>query len=268
LADVPSRNQEVGPDFDAPQVVEIPVASVRVEGGLGRRRDRRGHLELQRSIERFGVLTPITVRPATDGSGDYYLVKGQGRTLACRVLGLTTIPAVILAPDVTSNEKVQQFLVENVARLRMSPVDRALLISRARATGEETAEVARRFGVSAQTVRRLEAQLRDASSGEVELLRSGRVPLSTHAIVSKCVSPRDREAVLHLIERYGTSSQDLRYLLDAVGWECLPDSDERILLLRWLLREWHSEAGSAREDRLLRLAARFPTTLPSLESED
>ena len=146
-----------------PRIHRVPVARIRPEDGLGRRRDREGHRELCRSIEQFGVLTPVTVRRAPDGTGDYLLIKGQGRTLACRLLGIETIPAIVVNNRFAENEKVQQFLVENVARLRMRPIDRALLIARARQEGEETAEVARRFGVSAATVRRLEAQLEGAS---------------------------------------------------------------------------------------------------------
>src|SRR6266540_2469951 len=130
------------------QVQRVPVARIRPEDGLGRKRDRDGHRELQRSIAQFGVLTPITVRPAPDGSGDYFLIKGQGRTLACRLLGIAKIPAIVVDDEYAENMKVQQFLVENVARLKMRPIDRALLITRARQDGEETAEVAKRFGVS------------------------------------------------------------------------------------------------------------------------
>ena len=154
------------------RIQRIPVNRIRPEDGLGRKRDREGHRDLCRSIEQFGVLTPITVRRAPGRSGDYLLIKGQGRTLACRLLGIDKIPAVIVSDRFAENEKVQQFLVENVARLRMRPIDRALLIAHARQKGEETTEVAARFGVSAVTVRRLEAQLDGASYGEVAALRS------------------------------------------------------------------------------------------------
>lgn len=159
------------------RIQQIPVARIRPEDGLGRKRDREGHQELCRSIEQFGVLTPVTVRSAPDGTGDYLLIKGQGRTLACRLLGIEEIPAIVVSEGFADDAKVQQFLVENVARLRMRPIDRALLIARARQDGEETAEVARRFGVSAATVRRLEAQLEGATSSEVAALKSGQVTL-------------------------------------------------------------------------------------------
>src|SRR5690625_3522211 len=149
------RNQQVRSGLE---VQEIPVAKIRPENGPGRKRDRDGHRDLRRSIEQFGVLTPITVRLAPDGTGDYLLIKGQGRTLACEMLSFETIPAIVVEAGFDEDEKVQQFLVENVARLRMRPVDRALLISRARQQGEETVDVARRFGLAPATVRRLQAQ--------------------------------------------------------------------------------------------------------------
>src|SRR5215475_12946746 len=120
------------------RVQRVPVARIRPEDGLGRKRDRDGHRELRRSIEQFGVLTPVTVRVAPDGSGDYLLIKGQGRTLACRLLGIEKIPAIVVDAEFAEYEKVQQFLVENLARLRMRPIDRAVLIARARQDGEET----------------------------------------------------------------------------------------------------------------------------------
>src|SRR5947208_8401991 len=155
------------------RIQKIPVVKIRPEDGLGRKRDREGHRELRRSIEQFGVLTPVTVRLAPDGSGDYLLIKGQGRTLACRLLGIEKIPAIVVDDEFAENEKVQQFLVENVARLRMRPIDRALLIHRAREAGEETAAIAKRFGVTPATVRRLLAQLDGASTSEVAALRAG-----------------------------------------------------------------------------------------------
>src|SRR5260370_5717989 len=95
------------------RVQDIPVDRIRPEDGLGRKRDRDGHRELCRSIELFGVLTPITVRRAPDSSGEFLLIKGQGRTLACRLLGISRIPALLVDDHFDDTEKVQQFLVEN-----------------------------------------------------------------------------------------------------------------------------------------------------------
>ena len=252
------------------QVQQVPVARIRPEEGLGRKRDREGHRELQRSIEQFGVLTPITVRSARDGTGDYLLIKGQGRTLACRLLGIETIPALVVDDRYTDDEKVQQFLVENVARLKMRPVDRALLIARARQEGEETANVAKRFGVSPATVRRLEAQLEDASNSEVAALRSGRVNLALHAVISRHVVPDERPEVVSTVAAYPVRTKEIEALFVALGWRRLEALGEehrrqRLILLGWACSQLTKLPQGPAKERLRQLALRLPL---AFESDD
>lgn len=247
-------------------VCDVPVDRIRPEDGLGRKRDRDGHRELQRSIQHFGVLTPVTVRPAPDKSGDYLLIKGQGRTLACRLLGVKTIPAVVVDDTYAETEKVQQFLVENVARLKMRPVDRALLIQRARQDGEETATIARRFGVSPSTVRRLLAQLDGATPNEVEALRAGDVSLAMHAVIARHVDPAERPAVLVIISGLSIKTKELEALFIALGWQQLEalggkQLGERIALLHWACNALADLPVGTLKDRLCQLAVVFPTQL-------
>lgn len=244
-------------------VQRVPVERIRPEEGLERRRDREGHRELQRSIAQFGVLTPITVRLAPDGSGDYLLIKGQGRTLACRLLGIKTIPAIVVDDAYAENEKARQFLVENVARLKMRPVDRALLIFRARQDGEETNDIARRFGVSAVTVRRLLTQLEGASLSEVATLRSGGVNLVMHAVVARHVSPPDRPAVLEIIGRSSVKTKEMEALFVALGWGGLErlgaqSNGQRMNLLKWACSALDQLPSGSTKGRLQQLALKFP----------
>ena len=245
------------------QVQDVPVARIRPEDGLGRKRDREGHRELCRSIEQFGVLTPITVRCASDGTGDYLLIKGQGRTLACRLLGVETIPAIVVDDRFADNEKVKQFLVENVARLRMRPIDRALLIARARQAGEETAEVALRFGVSAATVRRLEAQMDGASTSEVAALRSGQVNLALHAIIARYVALEERADVVSAVAPYSVRTKEIEALFVALGWRSLValgagHRRQRLLLLAWACRILNDLPPGPPKERLRHVALALP----------
>lgn len=245
------------------QVQAVSVANIRPEDGLGRRRDRDGHRGLQRSIEQFGVLTPITVRPAPDNSGDYLLIKGQGRTLACRLLGIDTIPAIVVDDEYAEKEKVQQFLVENVARLKMRPVDRALLIHRARQAGEETADIAKRFGVTPATVRRLLAQLDGASSSEVAALRAGEVNLAMHSVIARHVNPAERPGVISAVAASGIKPKDLETLIVALGWRRLVElgpeySMQRVVLLGWACGVLDGLPPASTKERLRQLALRFP----------
>jgi ParB/RepB/Spo0J family partition protein len=239
------------------------VDRIRPEDGLDRKRDREAHRELQRSIEQFGVLTPITVRPAPASPGEYLLVKGQGRTLACRLLGIPTIPAIVVDDSYAENEKVQQFLVENAARLRMRAIDRALLIARARQAGEETADVARRFGVSATTVRRLEAQLDGATSSEVAALRSGKLNLALHAVIARHVPAEERSDVVAAVAEYAVPTKELEALFVALGWRKLMDLGEghrrqRLLLLAWACGVLHELPAGSPKNRLRQVAMALP----------
>ncbi|RYV50991.1 ParB/RepB/Spo0J family partition protein [Pengzhenrongella frigida] len=244
-------------------VTHVQVDRIRPEDGLGRKRDREGHLELQRSIRQFGVLTPITVRPAGDGTDDYLLIKGQGRTLACRILGMQEIPAIVVDEAYGQDEKVRQFLVENVARLRMRPVDRALLIRRAREDGEETTEIARRFGVTATTVRRLLAQFEGASTTEVAALRSGEISLSLHAVIARHVDPGERDDAVRVVSGADIRTKELDAIFVGLGWSelttlGLTQRAQRMALLSWACYSIANLPGGTVRDRIRGLATHFP----------
>jgi ParB/RepB/Spo0J family partition protein len=267
-----SATKAVAPKPSEPELrlETINIDRIRVEEGLGRQRDRQGHRELCRSIEQFGVLTPITVRPAPDASGDYLLIKGQGRTLACSLLGLKEIPALVVEQSVAETEKVAQFLVENVARLRLATVDRALLIARARKAGEETTDVARRFGVHPQTVRRLQTQLEGASHGEVAALRAGDLNLALHAVIARHMPPSDeRAAVIGRISPHNLSAKDLDALLTALGWRQLVELGEvhevgRLALLAWAAATMAGLPRGEPKGRIRQLAEVLPAELTTL----
>ena len=261
-----------GPGANSFPVRDVEVSRIRPEEGLARKRDRDGHMELQRSISQFGVLTPITVRLAPDNSNDYLLIKGQGRTLACRLLGIATIPAIVVDDKYAETEKVQQFLVENVARLKMTPVDRALLVHRARSDGEETAAIAERFGVGSATVRRLYAQLEGASQTEVAALRAGDVNLARHAVIARHVGVEDRSSVVAAVAGSSIRTKDLEALFVAIGWQNLvklgPDARaQRIALLGWACKVIDALSQASIRDRLRELASRFPQNLEIHTSE-
>lgn len=241
----------------------IPVALIRPEDGLGRKRDQEGHRELRQSIAQFGILTPVTVRRAADGSDDFLLIKGQGRTLACKLLEIDHIPAIIVDDDFADEAKVQQFLVENVARLRMRPVDRALLIARARTDGEETSAVARRFGVSSGTVRRLEAQLDGVNKREVSALKKGNLSLATHAVISRYVEPSERPDIVAALASYSLKTKEIESLFEALGWPQLVGLGEahriqRLKLLAWACQTLSTLPPGSIYERFSWLAEQMP----------
>lgn len=87
--------------------------------------DNDGIAELAKSIKNEGLINPITVRWNKDF---YEVVAGHRRFLACRMVGLSTIPCVIRT---LSDEQTQELMAhENLFREDVDPVDEAIQIGR------------------------------------------------------------------------------------------------------------------------------------------
>ena len=78
--------------------------------------------ELAASIAENGLLQPILVREY--GEGRYQIIAGERRFRACKLAGLTEIPAIILDRD---NKSVAQIaLIENIQREDLNPIEEAM----------------------------------------------------------------------------------------------------------------------------------------------
>ena len=77
--------------------------------------------ELADSIRQHGLIQPIVVRPV--GAG-YQIVAGERRWRACRMLGMSEVPAII--KDLTDSETAQIALIENIQREDLNPVEEAM----------------------------------------------------------------------------------------------------------------------------------------------
>jgi ParB family chromosome partitioning protein len=73
------------------------------------------------SIRERGVLQPPVVRDL--GSGRYELIAGERRTRASRIAGLSEIEVILKDTDRTGS--LQDALLENVARVDLSPIEKA-----------------------------------------------------------------------------------------------------------------------------------------------
>jgi ParB family chromosome partitioning protein len=106
---------------------------------------------LMRSIEEFGVITPIIVRPI-EGSRSYGLVAGQRRLICCRRLEMSTVPAVIR--DLTDHQVTEISLLENLHRVDLTHLEQAESFERlthefVRVTEED---LARRLGMEVSEI--------------------------------------------------------------------------------------------------------------------
>jgi len=107
--------------------------------------------ELASSIREKGLLSPVTVVRRKDGKFD--LIVGQRRYLACKKLGMRTIPAVI-REDLNGLDATALSLVENVHRADMSPTDKAKAYKALYDRYGSYERVAKETSVSLSTIRR------------------------------------------------------------------------------------------------------------------
>lgn len=138
------------PDGAMTGLVEVPVTSLVANRFQPRTHfDEEALTSLTASIRELGVLQPVLVRDAGDGT--YELIAGERRWRAAKRAGLTMIPVVVR--DVNDTTSLEQALVENLHREDLNPLEEAAayqqLLDDFSMTHEE---VARRVGKSRAAV--------------------------------------------------------------------------------------------------------------------
>lgn len=124
--------------------------------------------ELEDSIERLGVQSPLLLRP-NGTEATYYVVAGSRRLAAARSVGLTTVPAII--KEMTDTEAAVESLVENYQRQSLEPAEQAQAFAKLVQVLGSVKDAAAACGVSKQSI---ESQLE--ANRLVGLLRAKRSP--------------------------------------------------------------------------------------------
>ncbi len=182
-------------------LLEIPVTAVTANPHQPRRHfDEESLTELASSIAEMGVLQPILVRPASDGT--YELIAGERRWRAAQRAGLPTIPAVVRPTDDAGS--VEQALVENLHRQDLTPLEEAAAYQQLLEDFELTHDqIATRVGKS-----------RSAVTNSIRLL--GLPPAVQHLLADGQLSAGHARALLGTPDR--TRQEQLAREAVAGGW--------------------------------------------------
>lgn len=167
---------------DTGVLVALPVGAIAPDPA-NPRKDLAGLDGLVASIEQYGVLQPVTVRPADDGEDlpegvRYVLVMGERRHTAAVRAGLESIPAVVRSTIAEDRLPVQ--LLENLQRQALSPVEEAVAYQALIEQGLAQREISRRLGVSQPHVHRRLALL-GMDPAALDLVVSGRLTVDVAA---------------------------------------------------------------------------------------
>ena len=180
--------------------------------------DEEALQELAASIRTLGLIQPITVRRITDNR--YQIISGERRYKACRLAGMTTVPAYIR--DANDQGMLEMAIVENVQRENLDPIELALsyqrLLDECRLTQDQLAErVGKKRATVANTIRLLKLPAKVQHDIKVGLLSAGHAK----AILS-VDDPEAQEQLCDLVIRDGLSVRELETLVRKL--QVSPDS--------------------------------------------
>ena len=197
------------------EVTEIPVALIDISDANTRKDLSDGQVDstiedLARSIERQGLLSPISVFATADGR--YSLVAGQRRLLASKHLGRASIPAVV-HPPMTDESATAVSLVENVHRADMNPRDKAVALNHLVEHLGSVQAASRETGVGESTIRKY-VQLLALAPSLQESLAAGETK-NTQALARLAQTFSDADEQESVWERISGFRQDIQ--LDVIG---------------------------------------------------
>ena len=105
--------------------------------------------ELSDSIKENGVIQPVTIEDAKDGT--FYIIAGERRTRASRLAGLEKIPVQLSA--FSDQKKLEVALIENIQRADLNPVEESRAYYKLMELGGlKQEEVAQKVGKNRATV--------------------------------------------------------------------------------------------------------------------
>ena len=206
-------NKEIAgarPKQDASDVLRIPMEKVEANPFQPRMAfDQEALDELAASIRTLGLIQPITVRKVSDGR--YQIISGERRFKACRMAGMSMIPAYVREAD--DQGMLEMALVENIQRENLDPIETALsfqrLIDECSLTQEAMADrVGKKRASVANTLRLLKLPVKIQHDLKVNLLSVGHAK-----VLLGLPDAASQEKFCDLVIKEGLSVRELEELV-------------------------------------------------------
>ena len=165
------------------QIHMIPLDLITIVNP--RERGRKKFQQIVDNIAALGLKKPITITPkaSSNGTEEFYLVCGQGRHEAFRLLGQDEIPAIII--HVSKQKLLLMSLVENLARRQKSGVELLRKIGDLKEQGYNFSEIARKTDLDITYVRAIVKLLKKGEERLLQAVEKGQIPVSV-AITIAC----------------------------------------------------------------------------------
>ena len=166
------------------KVILLPVGSIHPNPMQPRKVfDPDALAELTESIRMYGVLQPLTVRKAADGS--FELVAGERRLRASRAAGLDKVPCILV--NVSEQDSGLLALVENLQRQDLDFIEEA----------EGLRTLTRSYGMSQEEAAKCIGLSQSAVANKLRLLRLS--PELLYLLRERGLSERHARSLLRLV---------------------------------------------------------------------
>ena len=144
--------------------------------------------ELADSIKVHGVITPLIVRPRSEGG--YFLIAGERRWRAAQKAGIHQVPVVV--QDVDQQEAFERALVENLQRSDLGPLEEATAFQR----------LIEEFGLTQEQVADRIGKDRSSVSNAIRLVEDQRLSMGHARALLGLDEPAEIErAARHVIDK-------------------------------------------------------------------
>ena len=162
-----------------------------------RRVGGKGALEtLKTSIEKIGLINPITVRKSKEGNFPYTIIAGRRRVEAAILLNWLEIDALVYEADEAADDSyfTHLALAENVNRLDLHPLDEGAQYARLLKEGYSLEDLAAYFDRSISHIYQ-RMKLCNLIDDAREIFRNGQIKISTAAKIASLPKQVQKEIV-------------------------------------------------------------------------
>lgn len=193
------------------RIVKIPIN--KIELFISRERDPEIREKLKNSIKTNGLIMPITV--VKKKNGKFQLVKGEGRILAHKDLRLPVIKAFVFEEgELSEREIIQNWLIENEVRERMSDLDKVRLMKAEYEIERSISKVAEKFKMRPGTAKQYIKTLEETSESVLDMVEKKEITFTKAKEIGAASKTKStQEAIARVVAEDKLNQKDTRIII-------------------------------------------------------
>jgi len=204
---VAAKKEVNGKKSKALQIQNLPLGKIKPDPEQPRKTFNEDALkQLSESIEKHGVLQPITIRQL---NGQYVIVMGERRYRASKLAGKKTVPCIVRTYE--NNDILEVQIIENLQRQDVEPTEEAEAIAYLSDKYAPT-EIAKRLGRTDNLIRQ-RLKLAGLIDGFKQFVRNGEMTISLGVGVA-LFEPEEQQMMLETMGEDFSAHQINRMIKD------------------------------------------------------